>query len=143
MTRSRLTATRERTRKQAIGLVTTVLCDFMHVSCKSFYSFDLLCLFISYYFRLTFLSVTCSDIGTVTSVRLRIDGNDGWNVGDIEVQDFVNDDVIDFNCNCWIDDGADAAGPSTVVVERSDTGEKALTSNTDCCKTTCFFRTDT
>ena len=131
MTRSRLTATRERTRKQAIGLVTTVLCDFMHVSCKSFYSFDLLCLFISYYFRLTFLSVTCSDIGTVTSVRLRIDGNDGWNVGDIEVQDFVNDDVIHFNCDCWLDNGAGAVGPNSVVVSRSNTGENRDTNLDD------------
>ena len=75
--------------------------------------------------------MTCSDIGTVTSVRLRIDGNDGWNVGDIEVQDFVNDDVIHFNCDCWLDNGAGAVGPNSVVVSRSNTGENRDTNLDD------------
>ena len=55
-----------------------------------------------------------SDIGTVTSIRLRITGADGWFLETLQVVDYNHDDVLDFECNCWFDDGAGPTPGSAV-----------------------------
>ena len=67
-----------------------------------------------------------TNIGAITSVRLRIEGTDGWNVHSVTVHDYVNDHVTHFACNCWLDSGAGAVGPSTRFLNNTFMGNSTL-----------------
>ena len=66
-----------------------------------------------------------TNIGAITSVRLRIEGTDGWNVHSVSVHDYFNDGghVTHFVCDCWLDSGAWPVGPSTRLLYNSFIGK--------------------
>ena len=69
-----------------------------------------------------------ANLGAITSVRLRIDGRDQWNVHSVSVHDYFNDGghVTHFVCDCWLDSGAGAVGPSTRLLQNTFRGKATL-----------------